>query len=182
PGATVLIHGATGVSGLLAVQVAKTLGAGQVVAAGRSRSGLARAKDRGADALLALDEPLAPQLEQAAPDGVDLVVDYLWGERTRNLLVALLTTERKPDSVLELIEVGSMVGPWMPLDAAWLRSRPLRISGSGLGSVGAEAMFRAVGGVLQAAAEGRLSIDFVTRPLSEVQDAWAMKERLVLIP
>lgn len=182
PGATVLIHGATGVSGLLAVQVAKTLGAGQVVAAGRSRSGLARAKDRGADALLALDEPLAPQLEQAAPDGVDLVVDYLWGERTRNLLVALLTAERKPDSVLELIEVGSMVGPSMPLDAAWLRSRPLRISGSGLGSVGAEAMFRAVGGVLQAAAEGRLSIDFVTRPLSEVQDAWAMKERLVLIP
>lgn len=182
PGATVLIHGATGVSGLLAVQVARLLGAGRVIAAGRSRAGLAVAQDRGADALLALDEPLAPQLAEAAPSGVDVVIDYLWGERTRDLLLALLPTDREPDAYLDLVEVGSMAGPSVQVDAAWLRSRPLRISGSGLGSVGPRAMFAAAGGVLRAAAEGRLSIDVVTRPLADVADAWSFSDRLVLIP
>ena len=59
PDATVLVHGATGVSGLLAVQVAKVLGAARVIAAGRSETGLAKALGSGADALVLLDEPLA---------------------------------------------------------------------------------------------------------------------------
>lgn len=182
PGATVLIHGATGVSGLLAVQVANALGAGRVVAAGRSASGLNAAQQRGADAVLVLDEPLAPQLAEAAPDGVDVVIDYLWGERTRDLLLALLPGDRAPGDFLDLVEVGAVAGPLLALDASWLRSRPLRISGSGLGSVGPKAMFGAVGGVLRAAAEDRLSIDFVARPLAEVADAWTSADRLVLIP
>ncbi|MEZ5128592.1 MAG: zinc-binding dehydrogenase [Micropruina glycogenica] len=76
PDATVLVHGAIGVSGLLAVQVAKVLGAARVIAARRSESGLAKALGRGADALVLLDDPLAPQVQQAAPDGVDIVIDY----------------------------------------------------------------------------------------------------------
>lgn len=182
PGATVLVHGATGVSGLLAVQVAQLLGAGRVIAAGRSRSGLAAAQQRGADALLDLDQRLAPQLAAAAPSGVDVVIDYLWGECTRDLLLALLPADRAPGEHLDLIEVGAVAGSSLQVDAAWLRSRPLRIGGSGLGSVGPRAMFEAVGGVLAAAAEGRLTIDFVTRPLAEVTDAWGTGERLVLIP
>lgn len=182
PGATVLIHGATGVSGLLAVQVAQVLGAGRVVAAGRSASGLEEARNRGADATVALDAPLADQLTHAAPDGVDVIIDYLWGDRTRDLLVALLPGHRHPDRPLDLVEVGAVAGPSLPLDAAWLRSRPLRLRGSGLGSVGMAGMFRAIGDVLAAAAAGRLTIDFVTRPLAEVEDAWLGTERLVLIP
>ena len=182
PAATVLIHGATGVSGLLAVQVAKVLGAGRVIAAGRSEAGLATATARGADAVVLLDEPLAPQVQRAAPDGVDIVIDYLWGDRTAALLPALLAGDRGPDQYLDLVEVGSMAGQTLPVQGAWLRSRPLRVSGSGLGSVGMRAMLGAVSGVLAAAADGRLTVDYVARPLAEVTDAWATGNRLVLIP
>lgn len=182
PDATVLIHGATGVSGLLAVQIARTLGAARVLAAGRSAARLERARDRGADATVVLDAALPERLAQAAPDGVDVIIDYLWGEPTRDLLVALLPGHRHPDRPLDLIEVGAVAGASLPIDAAWLRSRPLRVRGSGLGSVGPRAMFEAVGGVLDAAAEGRLNVDFITRPLAEVEDAWDGTERLVLIP
>lgn len=113
PDATVLVHGAIGVSGLLAVQVAKVLGAARVIAAGRSETGLAKALGRGADALVLLDEPLAPQVQQAAPDGVDIVIDYLWGERTAALLPALLAGDRAPDRRLDLVEVARWrARPW----------------------------------------------------------------------
>ena len=182
PDATVLVHGATGVSGLLAVQVAKVLGAARVIAAGRSETGLAKALGRGADALVLLDDPLAPQVQQAAPDGVDIVIDYLWGERTAALLPALLAGDRAPDRRLDLVEVGSVAGQTLAMHAAWLRSRPLRLSGSGLGSVGLKAMLGAVGGVLEAAADGRLTVDYVAQPLAEVEDAWPTGDRLVLVP
>lgn len=182
PDATVFVHGATGVSGLLAVQVAKVLGAARVIAAGRSETGLAKALGRGADALVLLDEPLAPQVQQAAPDGVDIVIDYLWGERTAALLPALLAGDRAPDRRLDLVEVGSVAGQTLAMHASWLRSRPLRLSGSGLGSVGLKAMLGAVGGVLEAAADGRLTVDYVAQPLAEVEEAWPTGDRLVLVP
>ena len=182
PDATVLVHGAIGVSGLLAVQVAKVLGAARVIAAGRSETGLAKALGRGADALVLLDEPLAPQVQQAAPDGVDIVIDYLWGERTAALLPALLAGDRAPDRRLDLVEVGSVAGQTLAMHASWLRSQPLRLSGSGLGSVGLKAMLGAVGGVLEAAADGRLTVDYVAQTLAEVEDAWPTGDRLVLVP
>ena len=182
PDATVLVHGAIGVSGLLAVQVAKVLGAARVIAAGRSETGLAKALGRGADALVLLDDPLAPQVQQAAPDGVDIVIDYLWGERTAALLPALLAGDRAPDRRLDLVEVGSVAGQTLAMHASWLRSQPLRLSGSGLGSVGLKAMLGAVGGVLEAAADGRLTVDYVAQTLAEVEDAWPTGDRLVLVP
>lgn len=180
--ATVLVHGATGVSGLLAVQVAQVLGAGRVVAAGRNPVALATARDRGADAVVHLDEDLPAQLADAAPDGVDVVVDYLWGERTAALLPALLRAERGPDRPLDVVEIGTLAGADLTLPGAWLRSRPLRLRGSGLGSVGPRAMFAAAAEVLDATARGDLTIDVESHPLADVARVWDTPGRMVLVP
>src|SRR3712207_1644776 len=81
-GERVLILGASGVVGLIGVQVAKLLGAGVVVAAARSDEGLERARDRGADATVSLrdTEGLADAFKDAARGPVDVVLDPLWGE------------------------------------------------------------------------------------------------------
>ena len=82
-GEDVLVLGATGSVGLVAVQTAKLLGAARVVAAGRSPAGLERAADLGADATLRLDEhsALVTAFKEAfGGDGPSYVFDPLWGE------------------------------------------------------------------------------------------------------
>ena len=54
-GETVLINGATGVAGRIAVQIAKHLGAGRIIATGRNQQRLEEAKSLGADEVLALN-------------------------------------------------------------------------------------------------------------------------------
>src|SRR5580658_144474 len=93
PGETVLILGATGVTGKLAVQIAKIQGAGRVIAAGRNPQALSALPDLGADATIQLDRP-APELidafrGQAGDKGFDVIIDYLWGAPTEALLAAL---------------------------------------------------------------------------------------------
>src|SRR5271163_216791 len=82
PGEHVLVLAASGVLGQIAVQAAKLLGAGRVVAAARSEEGLARTIELGADASVRLDgrEDLSAALAQAGDGRIDVVLDPLWGE------------------------------------------------------------------------------------------------------
>ena len=124
PGETVLILGATGVAGKLAIQIAKHLGAGRVVAAGRNPRMLETLSDLGADAIVALDQSdddLAAAFVREGP--FDVVLDYLWGRPTTVLLDALTGHDLKAESSrTRLIEIGSMAGPTIALSAATLRS------------------------------------------------------------
>lgn len=175
-----LVLGATGVSGGLAVQVAHRFGA-RVVAAGRDRGRLAETLDRGADAVIELAD-LASGLGAAAPDGIDVVLDYAWGEPAAAAIDAIVRTPRDPALPIEHVQLGATAGRHLPLDAAALRSRSLRVTGSGLGSVDGPTMLRAVGGVLEAAAVGALSIAVEVHPLAEVASAWHREARLVFVP
>src|SRR5277367_405541 len=56
-GESVLVLGATGVAGQLAVQIAKRLGARRVIAAGRNPKALEELKSLGADSVISLDQP-----------------------------------------------------------------------------------------------------------------------------
>jgi NADPH2:quinone reductase len=82
-GETVLILGATGVTGKLAVQTAKLLGAGRVIAAGRNEQVLDTLHDLGADTTICLDKPGLDLAEayarEAGETGFDVIIDYLWG-------------------------------------------------------------------------------------------------------
>src|SRR6185503_20697264 len=81
-GETVLVLGATGSVGIVAVQTAKLLGAARVVAAGRSTAGLERALEHGADATIGLDaDGLVEAMKDAfGGEGPNYVFDPLWGE------------------------------------------------------------------------------------------------------
>lgn len=191
PGETVLILGATGVSGKLAIQIAKHLGAGRVVAAGRNAQVLETLPSLGADATISLDQSeqdlTAAFVREARQTKFDIILDYLWGRPTEILLAAVTGHDVMAESSgIRLIEIGEMAGPRISLSAAALRSSGMEIYGSGGGSIPHTAIFEAFPKVWALAAGGQLRIDTETVPLADVESIWQRKDlpgcRLVFIP
>jgi NADPH2:quinone reductase len=191
PGETVLILGATGVAGKLAVQIAKHLGAGRVVAAGRNMRLLETLPDLGADAIIALDqsdrELTAAFVREAGQSPFDIILDYLWGHPTAVLLDALTGHDLKAESSrIRLIEIGEMAGPTISLSAAALRSSGIEIYGSGGGSIPHTAILKTFPKLWALAAEGALRIDTESVSLADVESAWQRQDvsgrRVVIVP
>lgn len=188
-GETVLILGATGVTGKLAVQVARLLGASRIVGAGRNREALSKLLKLGADAVIQLDQP-EDELKksfarEAGEKGFNVVIDYVWGKSTEAFLAALTQSEIKSiGAETRLIQVGESAAPVISLPAAVLRSRALTIRGTA-GIPPREALATAMKQVMDWAAAGQLKIETETIPLAQVQEAWQRNERsrrIVLIP
>ncbi len=189
PGETVLVNGATGTSGRLAVQIARHLGAKTVLATGRNPQVLAELPSLGADAVISLEQPaeaLAETLgEQLANGGVDVVLDYLWGSSAEQLIAALSNQRsRSRGQRVRFVQIGSSSGANLTLPAAALRSHALELLGSGLGSVSTERLLASVKGLLHAVGPAKLRIEAESVPLAEVQDRWnaPAKKRLVFTP
>jgi NADPH2:quinone reductase len=190
PGETALILGATGVTGQLAVQIAKLHGAGRVIAAGRNPQVLVKLRECGADATIQLDQPEDTLREafarEAADEGFDVVIDYLWGCPTEVLLAALTKSELAPaKKETRLLQVGESAGPTITLPAAVLRSAALTILGTA-GIPPREVLSNALQQVMSRAASGELRIETERVPLAEVERAWPQKgpsgRRIVLVP
>ncbi|HEY9258458.1 zinc-binding alcohol dehydrogenase family protein [Chitinophaga sp.] len=187
PGETVLILGATGAAGKLAVQIAKALGAGKVIAAGRNKAVLAQLPALGADECIALDQSPEALLKAFAAQSYDVVIDYLWGEPVSTLITAITGKElMKEGPRTRLVQVGAMAGSNISLPAEALRSSRLEILGSGGGSIAPEAIFKSFPEIMKCAAAGKLQIDLVEMPLGEVAAAWNLEtangSRIVLLP
>jgi NADPH:quinone reductase-like Zn-dependent oxidoreductase len=188
-GETVLILGATGVTGKLAVQIAKILGAGRVVAAGRNEQALSTLHELGADSTIRIDKPeeelVADFRREAGEKHFDVIIDYLWGRPTEALLAAISRKEFAiGESVTRLVEVGESAGSTITLPAAVLRSTALTIQGTG-GMPSWEILSDAFQQVMNHAASGKLRIETERVPLAEIEDAWgrdAHAHRLVVIP
>ncbi len=176
-GENVLINGATGVSGRLAIQIARHLGAGRIIATGRNATSVKGLDALGADVLIPLDAP-ADQLTETFRGAmrehrVDIILDYLWGPSAQNLLHAASghgSGEAEPR--IRFVQIGSIGGNTIDFPASVLRSSGLELMGSGLGSVSNIGLLRAIGSVLQAVVSGGFSIDAVAVPLAEVETAW----------
>jgi NADPH:quinone reductase-like Zn-dependent oxidoreductase len=191
PGETVLILGATGVAGRLAVQIARHLGAGRVVAVGRNREVLKTLPDLGADTTISLDKPdeelVAAFKAEANRKPFDIVLDFLWGHPTEVLLDAVTGRDVRSESRrIRLVEIGEMAGPQISLAAAALRSSGLEIYGSGGGGISYQAIFDTIPQVWALAVSGTLRIDTEGVPLASVENAWLREDvhgrRLVIIP
>ena len=192
PGETVLILGATGVTGKLAIQTAKLLGAGRVIAAGRSEQVLRTLPDLGADATIRLDKPGQNLAEAFAREGgetgFDVIIDYLWGPPTEALVAALMRRDMKPaSSRVRLVEVGESAGPAISLPAAALRSSRLEILGAGTGSAPAspDMWIEAIRQLMANVASGALHVDTERVPLAEVKEVWDRDQRgrrTVIVP
>lgn len=173
PGETVLVNGATGMAGQLAVQIARHLGARKVIATGRNRDKLAAL---GADVTIALgDDTLAAQFEAAFAAGVDVVIDYLWGASAESLLAAAAKAGRAAVP-MRFVQVGTASGEDITLPGAVLRSSAIELMGSGLGSVPVPRLIAAIGGVMRAAASDGFHIPTRAVPLTDVERMWSAND------
>jgi NADPH:quinone reductase-like Zn-dependent oxidoreductase len=188
-GENVLVLGGTGVAGRLAVQIAKLLGAGRVVAAGRDQNGLAALREFGADATIRLDatqeELQAAFLQTAGDSGFQIVIDYVWGPPTEAFLNAVTKREfSKIGSELRLVQVGESAGATISLPAAVLRSTPLTILGTA-GIPSLDVLKNGLQQVMAHAASGQLRMETESVRLAEIEDAWHRRQRgrrIVMVP
>jgi NADPH:quinone reductase-like Zn-dependent oxidoreductase len=176
-GESVLVHGATGAAGRMAIQIAKHLGARAVVATGRDRTKLATLGAVGADRTISLEQSpeaiRAAVFDAAKEFEIGVVVDYLWGATAVPVLAGL----GGPDgprgyAPVRYVQIGAIAGGTLPLDSAILRSSGLEILGSGLGSSPIAHMAESFRGLFAAAATGRFVLETDVRPLSEVTERW----------
>lgn len=174
PGETVLVNGATGTAGRLAVQIAKHLGAKKVIATGRNIGVLASLEALGADVTIALVEDegaLEANFREQFVQGIDVVIDYLWGKSAERLLIA--GAKAGVHAVpIRFVQVGSASGQEITLPSAVLRSSAIDLMGSGIGSIPLDRLVHTIDGVLQATVPGGFKIAFKPVPLSEFEKAW----------
>ena len=176
-GEVVLINGATGVSGRLAVQIAKYLRAGAIIATARSAQSVADLEALGANVVVPLDLP-EDELTSRFSNlhryyGVDIVLDYLWGKPAEILLASFGGSgDGDAERRVRYVQIGSVAGANINLAGGILRSSGLEVLGSGLGSVARSTMVQCAQGVLGAAAQGALTVSSLTVPLSEVDAHW----------
>jgi NADPH:quinone reductase-like Zn-dependent oxidoreductase len=190
PGESVLILGATGSAGRLAVQIAKRMGARRVVAAGRNPEALEKVKELGADETISLelgrDELVAAFRGEIVGDGVDVVLDYLWGAPAEAVLAAIAQKGLSHAAPrIRFVQIGSSPGPAISLEGATLRSSGVELLGSGFGSASMTQLFAAIGEMFKEAARHPFVNDVKKVPLRDVEALWATKEegvRLVFQP
>ncbi len=194
PGQSVLVLGATGVTGSMAVQLARSVfGAGRVVVTGRDESRLQWLRTVGADEALNLgDAGVSEQISTLHTERpFDVVLDYLWGEPAAKTLTALAAGHPAAHHHhTRFMQIGSMAGPDIELPAAILRGTGITMSGVGIGSVPPEVLARirteALPRLFDMVATGAIELRTRTRPLAEVTDAWTTAEpsgtRVVPVP
>ncbi len=187
-GQNVLVLGATGNAGRMALQITKLFGANQIIAAGRGADRRAGLPALGATDTVPLEgdaDTVAERLGRAASD-VDVVIDYLWGQPTTAAMVAVVTDRAHRARPLTWIEIGSVAAPTAPIPSAVLRAARLQIVGSGQGSVSTREILAELPALAQEITNGTFDIDARPTPLTDVEQAWAdsarTTQRIVLTP
>lgn len=188
PGQTVLVQGATGVAGRLAVQVARKLGAGRIVASGRRDDALAELAALGADSTITTavtDDNLVAAYREHAGDGYDVVLDFLWGRPTELLLRALTPDELGFAKPVRIVQVGASAGESIMLPAAALRTSGVELVGAAKGLT-PETMGAAYEQTVAWAREGELAFNIERIALGQIESAWTRSDltgrRLVVLP
>ncbi len=181
-GEHVLVLGASGVLGQIAVQAARLLGAARVVAAARSPEGLARCLELGADAAVRLGEPedLSAALSEAAESRIDVVVDPLWGEPLVAALGAASFGAR-------IVQIGAGAGAEAMIPSAAIRGKMLVLMGHTNFAAPPEVKREAYSRLAEAAAGGELKVDVDPMGLDQVAEAWdrlaaGSHRKIVLVP
>jgi NADPH:quinone reductase len=169
-GERVLVLGATGAVGQAAVQLAKLLGAGRVVGAGRKAEQLERVRELGADEVVVLGEgDLSAAFEEAAGGPLDMVVDPLWGEPAMAALRVLATGGR-------LVNVGQAAGTDVRIPLELVRNRQGAIHAISSGWTGLERKASLYDRLLDYALSGHLTVDREVVPLQDVGAAWQRQD------
>jgi NADPH2:quinone reductase len=166
-GETVLILAASGVLGVIAVQVARLLGAGRIVAAARDEQGLARSLDLGADATVDLKktEGLTERIREASSGQLNVVIDPLWGVPGVAALEAMSPFGR-------FVQLGASAGAEAVVRSGVVRGRFLSILGYSNFSLPWEDLAAAYRALIDYAAAGKLTVEVELLPLEAAAEAW----------
>jgi len=188
PGQSVLVLGATGNAGAMSVQVAKLLGAGRVMGAGRDLDRLNELFSIGVDEVVQLtddSDATDSALADAAAD-VDIVIDYLWGTPAQRAIVALLTGRSDRSREMNWIQIGAMAGPTIELPSVALRSANFRLQGNGQGAVSTEVYLAELPSLVEQIHSGKITVRVNSLPLADVENIWPLPdvpgEWIVLVP
>jgi NADPH:quinone reductase-like Zn-dependent oxidoreductase len=182
-GETVCVLGATGAVGSIAVQAAKLLGAGKVIGVALGDERLERLKELGPDVVVELGDAaaLADQLQEAAPEGIDVTIDLLWGEYG-------LAAMRAAGRFARHVEMGSVAAPEAVVPAALLRSKSLNLLGFSIAHPPLEVRREGYLRLTEHAARGEITVDVERIALEDVGEAWERQRRaaggpkLVIVP
>ena len=181
-GENVLVLGATGSVGLVAVQTAKLLGAARVVAAGRSAQGLERTAQLGADATVSLDQDdlVAAFKDAFGGDGPSYVFDPLWGEPAAAAVQAAVPWAT-------IVNLGQSAGPTSGLLSAAVRFKSLSILGHTNYALGPEELATHYRRLVEHAIAGDITLEVERVPLDDVAEAWRRQAehagaKLVVVP
>ena len=191
-GETVLINGATGFTGKIAVQIAKYYGAQKIIVTGRNEQSLQSLLTLGADEIVSVkqdDEAFIAQIKKIHGNTpIDIIIDYLWGH-TAELILSALRGEGAFTHKTRFVSIGSVTGDMIQLSAENLRSVDLQLSGSGLGSWTKDQIQKLLGEILpemfQLAANRKLKVDTLSVSLKDIERLWdkdvADGKRLVVV-
>lgn len=167
-GSQVLVLGATGSSGFMAVQIARHLGAARVIAAGRNAERLTALRALGATDTVALTDDALSTLARK----VDVVLDFVWGEPSVRVMESVLRHRSNRSQPLTWIHIGGMAGDVAPIPGAFLRAAKTLLLGSGHGSVTGREIFRELPELVREIGAGTFHFDVRRLPLSDVERAW----------
>jgi len=179
PGNTVLINGATGITGRIAVQIAKLYGARKIIVTGRNEESLHALRELGADEVVSLKQEdhdfkqKIKEIHRQTP--IDVVLDYIWGHSVEMILSAF-----KGDGTFshktKLVTIGGMSGDTIQLSSQILRGTDIQISGSGLGSWTKEEstllFTEIIPEMYQAAVEGKIKIETEEVDIKNIETVW----------
>jgi len=173
----VLVLGATGTVGNVAVQAARILGAARVVAAGRYREALDRLD---ADATVPLEGDLVEPFREACDGGPTLIFDPLWGEPA-----AAAAEAAKPAA--RIVQLGQSAGATAPITSAAVRFKGLEIYGFSVFNLPRDVLEREYALLVGHAMTGDIQVEIERLPLERVADAWEQQttsphRKLVLVP
>ncbi|WP_085035008.1 quinone oxidoreductase family protein [Ensifer aridi] len=179
----VLIVGATGSSGSMAIQTARYFGASKIVAVGRNKEKLDRLD---ADVSIALGNEADAALRGQFDEGIDVVLDFVWGDAAARVLRAATQNRgsRIGEPRLRYVQLGTMAGDEIALRGDMLRSSGLELMGSGIGSVAVADLIAGAGELLAAAPEAGFDTNFKSVRLQAIAEAWNgdTDTRYVLMP
>jgi NADPH:quinone reductase-like Zn-dependent oxidoreductase len=187
---SVLVLGATGMTGYLAVQHARLLGADRIVGVGRNAARLARLAPLGA-VTVALsgnrEADAAAIIDALGGTTPSTVLDFLWGSPAETVFASFERHGLEEDAAdIAYTQIGSVAGANAAVPAALLRSRRIRITGSGAGSAQIAEIMAEVPVYMKHIADGNVDVPTRTVPLSSISDGWAAPAdgayRVVVVP
>jgi NADPH:quinone reductase-like Zn-dependent oxidoreductase len=179
-GETVLINGATGVAGKMAIRIARHLGAGRIIATGRKEDSPENLLGYGADEILVLEDEFDKRVNSLMSE-VSIVLDYLWGSSAQTIMAAAGNTHS--EKTIRYVQIGAIAGNTVQMAASPFRSAGLILMGSGLGSVTDKDLLTCIGGALGVAKKIGLDVEATQIPMQNAPQVWLEQrsDRIVFV-